>query len=531
MKSPEQLAEVAEAAVRLDGVRQMVMTTGTAATPDRGARHLARCAAAVRAVLPDLPIQVQCEPPDDLAVLAELHAAGATAIGIHVESLDDDVRRRWTPGKATVPLADYWAAWREAVRVFGRNRVSTYLLVGLGEDPDELVAGAAELIAAGVYPFVVPFRPLAGTLAAADGAVPPDPGPAGRRDPAGGRRCCAAPGMRGADQGAGCAACGACSALASGGRVSDGTHDHDGRACCPGGRGGPAGTSAGRRLRPGPAGSSSTRPTRTGVAAHRALRRRVFVDEQGAVRRSTTPTTSTPTRRRSSSSPGRPAGHGGRRGPPGARPRRRRWRRRPRLVDRQPAGGRARRPAGHRLGAGAGGVRPGRGRGRAAVRRRRPGRQAGVLLPARLAGGGPVPRCTGTRTSACAGRSTRWRARPPPSGRSADVLGDLRPGGPGFVGDDGAPVPGTDVVVVTDAILPTMVERDPWWAGWCAVLVNVNDLAAMGAAPVGLTDALAAPDAVARPPRRRRHDGGGRALRRAGPRRPHAARRARPPCR
>ena len=34
------------------------------------------------------------------------------------------------PGKATVPLSEYWAAWREAVRVFGHNRVSTYLLVG-----------------------------------------------------------------------------------------------------------------------------------------------------------------------------------------------------------------------------------------------------------------------------------------------------------------------------------------------------------------------------------------------------------------
>jgi len=74
-----------------------------------------------------------------------------------------------------------------------------------------------------------------------------------------------------------------------------------------------------------------------------------------------------------------------------------------------------------------------------------------------------------------------------------DVLGGLRPGGAGFVGDDGAPVPGTDVVVVTDAVLPTMVERDPWWAGWCAVLVNANDLAAMGAAPVGLTDSVGAP--------------------------------------
>jgi putative N-acetyltransferase (TIGR04045 family) len=68
-------------------------------------------------------------------------------------------------------------------------------------------------------------------------------------------------------------------------------------------------------------------------------------------------------------------------------------------------------------------------------------------------------------------------------------------GGAGFVGDDGAPVPGTDLVVACDAILPSMVERDPEWAGWCGVLVNLNDLAAMGAAPVGLLDAVGARDA------------------------------------
>ena len=49
--------------------------------------------------------------------------------------------------------------------MFGRNRVSTYLLVGLGEDPDELVADAEALIDRGVYPFVVPYRPLVGSLA------------------------------------------------------------------------------------------------------------------------------------------------------------------------------------------------------------------------------------------------------------------------------------------------------------------------------------------------------------------------------
>ncbi|HEY2225028.1 MSMEG_0567/sll0787 family protein [Actinomycetospora sp.] len=76
-----------------------------------------------------------------------------------------------------------------------------------------------------------------------------------------------------------------------------------------------------------------------------------------------------------------------------------------------------------------------------------------------------------------------------------ELLADVVAMPPGFVGDDGAPVPGSDVVAACDAILPAMVERDPEWAGWCGVLVNVNDLAAMGARPVGLLDAVGARDA------------------------------------
>ncbi len=216
VKTPSQLAEVAGAAVRLDGVRQMVLTTGTSAGRDRGARHLARCVHAIHQQVPELAIQVQCEPPADLAVLSELRDAGAVSIGIHVESLDDEVRRRWMPGKASVPLAEYRSAWAEAVRVFGRNQVSTYLLIGLGEQPEELLRGAAELIELGVYPFVVPFRPLAGTLAGADGAL----APAAELVADISMRVAAllqAAGMRGGDQRAGCAACGACSALSSAG--------------------------------------------------------------------------------------------------------------------------------------------------------------------------------------------------------------------------------------------------------------------------------------------------------------------------
>lgn len=75
------------------------------------------------------------------------------------------------------------------------------------------------------------------------------------------------------------------------------------------------------------------------------------------------------------------------------------------------------------------------------------------------------------------------------------LVGTLIDSGPGFLGDDGAPVPGSDLVAACDAILPAMVERDPEWAGWCAALVNLNDLSAMGATPVGMLDAVGARDA------------------------------------
>ncbi|GAA2078760.1 GNAT family N-acetyltransferase [Aeromicrobium halocynthiae] len=76
---------------------------------------------------------------------------------------------------------------------------------------------------------------------------------------------------------------------------------------------------------------------------------------------------------------------------------------------------------------------------------------------------------------------------------TTELVGAL--GGGRFVGDDAAPVPGSDLLAACDAILPSMVERDPEWAGWCAVLVNLNDISAMGAVPVGLLDAVGARDA------------------------------------
>jgi radical SAM protein (TIGR04043 family) len=163
VKRPEHLAEVAVAAKELDGAVDVTLTTGTTHGPDKGARHLGRCAEAIRAAA-GLPIQAQFEPPEDLSVLEELKDRGVDSVGIHIESFDMEVLARIAPPKARTGLDGYFRTWRRAVEIFGAGQVSTYVILGMGEDPDVTVEGCRRAVDAGVYPFVVPLRPIPGSL-------------------------------------------------------------------------------------------------------------------------------------------------------------------------------------------------------------------------------------------------------------------------------------------------------------------------------------------------------------------------------
>ena len=210
-KTPAQLAEVAKAAVELDGVKHMVMTTGTPPGKDRGAAILAESAAAVKTAV-DLPIQVQCEPPDDDAWFARMRDAGADALGMHLEAVTPAVRARIMPGKAQVSVERYLSAFAAAVPVFGRGQVSTYILAGLGDTKEAILGLSATLIGLGVYPFVVPFVPISGTPLESH----PTPS-AGFMDAILGplSSMLIAGGLKATDVKAGCAKCGACSALST----------------------------------------------------------------------------------------------------------------------------------------------------------------------------------------------------------------------------------------------------------------------------------------------------------------------------
>ncbi|MDJ0590433.1 MAG: MSMEG_0568 family radical SAM protein [Pleurocapsa sp. MO_226.B13] len=210
-KTPQQLAEVAEAAVRLDGIEQLVMTTGTPNTTDRGAAYLIECAKAVKARV-NLPIQAQCEPPDNFSWFEKMKSAGIDSLGMHLEVIEPKVRDRIMPGKAKVSLDYYFQAFETAVKVFGWGQVSTYILAGLGDSLETIIDTCDRLIQLGVYPFVVPFVPITGTPLA--NYKPPNSDLMYTIYERVGAMLNHA-GMSSKDIKAGCAKCGACSALST----------------------------------------------------------------------------------------------------------------------------------------------------------------------------------------------------------------------------------------------------------------------------------------------------------------------------
>ena len=60
------------------------------------------------------------------------------------------------------------------------------------------------------------------------------------------------------------------------------------------------------------------------------------------------------------------------------------------------------------------------------------------------------------------------------------------------LGDDAALVPATPgpLLLACEGLHPQLVAEDPWFAGWSAVLVNLNDIAAMGGRPLALVNSL-----------------------------------------
>jgi AIR synthase-related protein len=59
-------------------------------------------------------------------------------------------------------------------------------------------------------------------------------------------------------------------------------------------------------------------------------------------------------------------------------------------------------------------------------------------------------------------------------------------------GDDCAAIPDGDgyLLFAIEGFMNEFVAGDPWFAGWCGVMVNISDVAAMGGRPIAVVDAV-----------------------------------------
>lgn len=111
-----------------------------------------------------VPISVSCQPlnPENIRRLAK---AGAERVGIPLDAATEEIFDRVKGLSAGGPyeMRKQLALLEDAVKVFGKGKVSTHLIVGLGETEKDMVCMIQKCVDVGVLPALFAFTPVAGT--------------------------------------------------------------------------------------------------------------------------------------------------------------------------------------------------------------------------------------------------------------------------------------------------------------------------------------------------------------------------------
>jgi len=153
VKIPDEILRLVEEAKRTGQLRAISLTSGVEKSPEEEVRKATNIVKALRALY-DVPIGVSVYPTNNSS--EELKAAGATEIKYNVETMDPEIFARVCPGL----LLNYiLKSLEEAVKIFGKNRVSSNFILGLGESDECVVAGVIRLAEMGVIPNLRPISP------------------------------------------------------------------------------------------------------------------------------------------------------------------------------------------------------------------------------------------------------------------------------------------------------------------------------------------------------------------------------------
>jgi biotin synthase-related radical SAM superfamily protein len=153
VKTLDEIVALVEAAQERGDLRAISLTSGVAESPEQEVSSMTEIVSRLADRF-DLPIGVSVYPTATSS--EDLHAAGAVEIKYNVETMDRAIFDRACPG---LSLDYILTSLDGAVRVFGKNRVFTNFIIGLGETDDCVRDGVETLASMGIITSLRPISP------------------------------------------------------------------------------------------------------------------------------------------------------------------------------------------------------------------------------------------------------------------------------------------------------------------------------------------------------------------------------------
>jgi biotin synthase-related radical SAM superfamily protein len=153
IKTLKEVLAIVEKAQKNGRLKTIAFTSGVATTPEA---EIDRVVAYVKAVKKyHVPIGVAVYPTQDSS--QRLKDAGVDEVKYNVETMDKEIFAHVCSGRKGQSLDFIVASLRDAVKVFGKNRVSSNIIIGLGETDACVRQGVEYLAKMGV---IAVLRPI-----------------------------------------------------------------------------------------------------------------------------------------------------------------------------------------------------------------------------------------------------------------------------------------------------------------------------------------------------------------------------------
>ncbi|MFQ6055145.1 MAG: radical SAM protein [Methanosarcinales archaeon] len=152
IKTINEIISIVEMARKTGNMKAISLTTGVAKSPEDEVERVAKVVMELKRY--GVPIGVSVCPTKNSSEI--LKSAGADEIKYNVETMDPDIYKEVV--HKGIPLDFILNSLENAVEVFGKNKVYSNFIIGMGETDEAVEKGVKKLTSIGVIPLLRPIN-------------------------------------------------------------------------------------------------------------------------------------------------------------------------------------------------------------------------------------------------------------------------------------------------------------------------------------------------------------------------------------